>query len=144
MSKHSQQTRERAKPDLQPFHSQSEWMAQVLTTKVPKLSEHSSPSKNEHQTYAEQDSLQVLLVFNNCIFFSQTSTLFYGPRQKGGESQWRVYLLHFPPRFLGWQIMSCMSFNICFCFLSDTINLKRKWIKVFERSPNIFHVHLKI
>lgn len=47
----------------------------------------------------------------------------------------------FHPLFLAGRLWTtCL--NICFCFLSDTI--KRKRIKVFERFPNTFHVHLKI
>lgn len=56
-SKHTQQPWDRAKPDLQPFYSLSEWMAQVLTTEVPKLSEHAFASNNKHQTRPMQNKI---------------------------------------------------------------------------------------
>lgn len=88
-------------------------------------------------------SLLAWLVFSNCIFLSWTTRLFCRPR-KEGAAQWQAYLLHFPSRFHSWQIMNYVFFNICICFIRNTINLKRKQIKVFKWSPNILHAHLKI
>lgn len=73
--------------------------------------------------------------------FSVAPTQEEEEKKKEKDGGWCTHLV-FHHHF--WAGTLWMSFNICFGFLSDTINFKRKWAEVVEWSPNKFHGHLQV
>lgn len=116
LSKLSQQTRDRAKPDLH-------------KTKVSKCSELSSPSENEHQAYRELDCLQIWSMFSSWLFLFWTSTLFWSKRKSR-----RRTMAGAPASFSipWWKSL---------IFYWQHNKLKRKMDKSIQASPYLFFFH---